>query len=217
MNRLWSWLYKNIANILTVLRFPLGCLMIWAGICFGPWTHLFFYFFFAACVADNLDGRIARRLKITSEFGERWDPFADKFIQGIIFCFLLAEPRIEFGWKAVIGLLALAEACLIVIRVLGIRNGIRVPSNWFGKLKMGTISAATAGYLFYFIAEAHWGHAHRAVALFVLGGMCVVSLICAGGSFYLHVVQYRKKKRQQLKGLFRNLRQLGPGRGLPQG
>ena len=79
-----SYFFKNIANIFTIFRillapiffiFFISKLYIAAFICF-----------LIASLTDALDGYLARKYKIISDFGSIYDPLADKIL--IFFAFL---------------------------------------------------------------------------------------------------------------------------------
>ena len=68
----------TLPNILTIARI-LAVMPLVACIGAGNWTAAF-WIFIAAAQTDFLDGWIARRWKLTSEFGRFLDPLADKLI-----------------------------------------------------------------------------------------------------------------------------------------
>src|SRR6516162_5497076 len=71
----------NLPNKLTVSRFGLTVLFLWAM--FSKFTYndtLALFFFCLAGVSDYLDGRIARDRKLITNFGILMDPLADKIM-----------------------------------------------------------------------------------------------------------------------------------------
>lgn len=73
-----SSFYKYIPNALTILRLLGTPLTLWI-IAKGELTTAF-WFFFAICITDWLDGYLARRWQVTSKLGQVLDPLADKFL-----------------------------------------------------------------------------------------------------------------------------------------
>lgn len=71
-------LYKYIPNILSALRVAGMPVCVWAI----AQDKLFyaFWFFFAVCITDWLDGYLARRWQVISKLGQILDPVADKLL-----------------------------------------------------------------------------------------------------------------------------------------
>jgi cardiolipin synthase len=66
----------NLPNLITIARILLVPVIVWA---IGSGEMLFaFILFLAAGVSDAVDGFLAKRLGMTSEFGSYLDPLADK-------------------------------------------------------------------------------------------------------------------------------------------
>ncbi len=84
---------KNIPNLITSLRIILiPCIIICLELndTNYNWVALFFYIF--AGLSDFLDGFLARRLEIESNFGKFLDPIADKIlVVSIIFIMVVIE------------------------------------------------------------------------------------------------------------------------------
>jgi cardiolipin synthase len=66
----------NLPNLITTGRIVLVPIVVWA-ITVGQ-IQLAFWLFVVAGVSDAVDGFLAKRLKVTSEFGAYLDPLADK-------------------------------------------------------------------------------------------------------------------------------------------
>ena len=87
---------NNIPNLLTILRILLIPGII---ICIEldqpkySWIALFFYVF--ACFSDFLDGYIARKFDIESNFGKFLDPIADKILIVALLIILLDNNKIS--------------------------------------------------------------------------------------------------------------------------
>ena len=76
----------NIANVLTVLRIVLVPFFAWALLQDGgdsaTWRWVAFAIFAVAMVTDKIDGDLARKHDLITDFGKIADPIADKAITG---------------------------------------------------------------------------------------------------------------------------------------
>lgn len=91
--------------------------------------------FIVAAVSDVLDGQIARRWNLTTDFGRIADPFADKVIVTGAFLFLV--PIAGSGVSAWMVVLIVARESLVDgLRGFAESRGIPFPANVWGKLKM---------------------------------------------------------------------------------
>ena len=72
MKKYWS-IVIMIADIISALRIVFGLCML----CFKPFSALFYVFYSLGGITDMLDGFVARKLKIESDFGEKLDSVAD--------------------------------------------------------------------------------------------------------------------------------------------
>ena len=68
----------NIANILTVSRLVMVPLLVWFMFMDGlGWQLAAFAVFVIAAVTDRVDGELARRYGLVTDFGKIADPIAD--------------------------------------------------------------------------------------------------------------------------------------------
>jgi CDP-diacylglycerol---glycerol-3-phosphate 3-phosphatidyltransferase len=122
----------NIANALTVLRLalvPVFVLLLLAG---GPaYRVAAFGVFAAASVTDLLDGELARRRRLVTDFGKIADPIADKALTGAALITLSALG--ELAWW-VTGVILLREFAVTGLRFWVIRRGVIAASRG-GKAK----------------------------------------------------------------------------------
>ena len=90
---------KWIPNILTVINLLAGLLAMLLA--FAEQWLIAIGLIFAAALFDSLDGRVARRLNVTSEFGKELDSLADLVSFGVapatLFYLLLLT---QLGWSA---------------------------------------------------------------------------------------------------------------------
>ena len=121
----------NVANALTVLRLVLVPVFVYFLVEGGTGDRaLAFVAFAVASVTDLLDGELARRRGLITDFGKIADPIADKALTGSALITLSA-----------LGELAWWVTCVIVVRELAV-TGLR-----FWVIRHGVIAASRGGKL----------------------------------------------------------------------
>ena len=140
----------NLPNKLTVSRFALTVVFLWA--LFWPWEVPFrftfaLFFFCLAGVTDFLDGRIARSRNLITNFGILMDPLADKimtcsaFIAFVESTHMRPDAPVKLGaWMVVI--IVSRELAITGLRLLAASKNILLAAERYGKHK--TISQITA-------------------------------------------------------------------------
>jgi CDP-diacylglycerol--glycerol-3-phosphate 3-phosphatidyltransferase len=83
-------------------------------------------------LTDLLDGYLARRLDLESEFGKVLDPIADKFLLYSTLIALLVVGKIFYYWVI---LLIGRELFIMGLRMVALENDFSVHVSSFGKLK----------------------------------------------------------------------------------
>jgi len=136
----------NLPNRLTVSRFFLtggfvaSMTLGWRGdtswlpvpIAWGWGFSFGLIFFVAAAITDYLDGEIARRRKLETDFGRLMDPLADKILMAAAFICLIPEHAIP-AWAAIV--IISREFLITGLRLLAAGKGIVLPSEKLGKHK----------------------------------------------------------------------------------
>jgi len=120
----------NLPNKLTLLRvalIPLCLLFTMLGL-----NVLAAALFIIACLTDYLDGYIARKQGIVTNFGRFADPVADKILTLTMMTALLARGD-YFWWAAVI--VAARELAVDGLRLVAVDQGIVIPAGNLGKVK----------------------------------------------------------------------------------
>ena len=91
----------NLPNKLTLLRIILVPVFIAvAAIGFPGWNYVAAVVFFAASLTDSLDGKIARKRNIVTDFGKLVDPIADKMLTSaamVVLVTWVCEINLELG------------------------------------------------------------------------------------------------------------------------
>ena len=175
----------NLANALTVLRLALVplflALLLHDDGADALWRVLAFLAFAVASVTDRIDGEVARRRGIVTDFGKIADPIADKALVGsaLVGLSLLGE----LPWWVTVLVLA-REVGVTALRLVVIRHGV-MPASRGGKLKtllqglaIGLLVLPTEGWV-------------NTVALTVMGVAVVVTLV-TGVDYVLRALTLRR-------------------------
>lgn len=127
-------LVRFIPNILTMIRVIL-VIPIYLFLSGGFKEKLLALFILAiAGLTDFLDGKIARKYKVESEFGNFMDPLADKLIVLSIFIsFLKLDSTIFPYWM--VWLIICREFIITALRIGGIKQESKVETLYIGKVK----------------------------------------------------------------------------------
>lgn len=120
---------KHIPNILTIVRFIFIPLIV---IALALDNYLLALILFTiSAITDVLDGIIARKYNVISDFGKLMDPLADKCTQLSVLLTLTIKGVIPF-WIIVV--LILKESILIAGASFLYGKQLVVSSKWYGKL-----------------------------------------------------------------------------------
>jgi CDP-diacylglycerol--glycerol-3-phosphate 3-phosphatidyltransferase len=137
----------NLPNVLTMFRIVLVPVFVWLmvadGSHQGPLRWLAVLAFAVAMYTDQLDGQIARRRNLVTNFGKIADPIADKLLTGA--GLLLLSALGELPWWITIVILA-REWGVTALRFVVIRYGV-MPASPGGKLKTVLQTIALGLYL----------------------------------------------------------------------
>ena len=124
----------NTPNKLTLLRvilipfFVVCMLAVDAG--WGKWAAL--AIFIVASLTDTLDGYLARRDNLVTNFGKFMDPLADKLLVCSAMICLVDMERIP-SWIVII--IIGREFVISGFRLIASDNGVVIAANYWGKIK----------------------------------------------------------------------------------
>jgi CDP-diacylglycerol--glycerol-3-phosphate 3-phosphatidyltransferase len=122
----------NVANALTVLRLALVPVFVWFLVAGGTSDRSFAFVAFAvASVTDLLDGELARRRSLITDFGKIADPIADKALTGSALITLSCLGELAW-WVTVV--IVVRELAVTALRFWVIRRGVIAASRG-GKAK----------------------------------------------------------------------------------
>ena len=122
----------NIANLLTVLRILFVPLFVWLLFADGTvWRVAALVVFVVASITDRLDGELARKRHIVTDFGKIADPIADKALTGsaLVSLSILGE---LWWWVTIV--ILVREIGITLLRFVVIRYGV-MPASKGGKIK----------------------------------------------------------------------------------
>ena len=96
----------------------------------GKWIAL--VIFIAASITDTLDGYIARKYHLVTNFGKFMDPLADKLLVcSAMICFIELEKLPAWFVIIIIG----REFIISGFRLIAAENGVVIAANYRGKIK----------------------------------------------------------------------------------
>jgi CDP-diacylglycerol--glycerol-3-phosphate 3-phosphatidyltransferase len=192
----------NLPNKLTLARmFMVPFLMIFITFDFGlgVWSRLIAAGFFAlASATDFLDGYLARRDNLVTNFGKFMDPLADKlmvFVALISLCYVTGRDTIFLGndifgetiidkAESVYGVCLLAATVIVIFRELAVTSmrmvvtntdGVVIAANWLGKVK----TCVQIGFILSAIIEPMFDYAFlggHAVSYVMMAAMSVLTI-----------------------------------------
>lgn len=127
---------KLLPNILTIARIVMVPFILWFIVDGGTWTGWSaLALFLVASFTDHLDGRIARKYNVISDFGKIADPIADKMLTLGVFITL---SFIDYPpWWFTITVIA-RELAVTVLRMWLLRRSYVLPASKGGKFKTVT-------------------------------------------------------------------------------
>jgi CDP-diacylglycerol---glycerol-3-phosphate 3-phosphatidyltransferase len=178
----------NIANGLTVLRLLL--VPVFAVLLFHDdgqetvWRIWACVVFVIASVTDRLDGELARKRGLVTEFGKLADPIADKALVGTALVGLSALGELPW-WVTVV--ILIREVGVTLLRFWVIRHGV-MPASRGGKVKTLLQGVAIGLYV---LPLSGWLHE---VAVVVMGAAVVMALI-TGVDYVARALRLRRTTR----------------------
>ena len=132
----------NLPNRLTIFRMLLVPLMV-AVSSFDAWLPGWNYYaaaiFFIADMTDILDGYIARKRNLVTNFGKLMDPIADK----LLFCSAFIMMTYMHMLNPILCIIFVGREIIVSgFRLVTANSGKVIAANWLGKLKSGLQVAA---------------------------------------------------------------------------
>lgn len=130
----------NTANKLTILRVILVPVFMVFLLMESTWAHVVaLLVFIIASLTDMLDGKIARKYNMITNFGKFMDPLADKMLTTAAFLIFM-EKGIIGSWALMI--ILAREFMVSGVRLLAAGEGNVIAASFWGKFK--TVSQMVA-------------------------------------------------------------------------
>lgn len=137
----------NIPNTLSVFRIlliPFTAYYLYLGN-----MKTAFFMFLTAGLTDILDGYIARRSNMITDFGKIIDPIADKLMHITVLAFMAVRGLMP--WAAAAAILV-KESMMFLGGASLYRKNVVVEANWYGKAATVVTSACVAVILLFYEA-----------------------------------------------------------------
>lgn len=129
----------NLPNKLTMFRvilIPVFIVVLMTGLIADPLNrYIGTLIFCVASFTDYLDGHIARKYNLVTNFGKFMDPLADKLlVSSALICMI--EMGILPAWIVII--IISREFIITGFRLIAAEGGLVIAASWWGKIKTVT-------------------------------------------------------------------------------
>jgi len=190
----------NVPNALTTLRIVMVPFFGWALLHDGgdsnAWRWVAWALFVVAMITDKVDGDLARKHNLITNFGKIADPIADKAVTGMAFIGLSIVGDI-WWWVTIIVLLREWSVTLLRLSIL---KEVVVAAAWSGKVKtvLQAIALSTLCLPLRQVTGEPWdtlGNVLFYAAQVVLAGAVAVTM-WSGYEFFRDVWRQRANIRQ---------------------
>ena len=174
-----NWRGLNWANRITLLRIgaiaPILLLMHFPG---RVTCLLAAVLFLLAALSDFLDGYIARRGGLVTNFGKFLDPLADKLLICSVIIEMVGLGRVP-AWVAV--LMVMRELAVTGLRAVAADNGVVIAADRYGKLKTVVQIVALVPLLLHFPV---YGVPMHELGIFILYIALLLTILSGINYFY---------------------------------
>ena len=143
----------NVPNILTMIRIfctPIMVLMFLLPIPNGSGIYIALGIYIFGCFTDLLDGKIARKYNLITDFGKFMDQIADKFITTTAMILVLFA-GVTVEWLSILMLLVvvLRDILLSGIRMVAANKNVVIAADIYGKVKSLFLDVANMVLMLY--------------------------------------------------------------------
>jgi CDP-diacylglycerol---glycerol-3-phosphate 3-phosphatidyltransferase len=189
----------NVPNALTTLRIVMVPFFGWALLTEDGhsllWRCVAYLLFVVAMITDKVDGDLARKHNLVTDFGKIADPIADKALTGMAFVGLSVIGGL-WWWVTIVVLVR--EWGITLLRVEMIRHGVVISASSGGKLKT-LLQTFALGLLVLPLRLLHgtWdtlGTALWWVAVVLMAAAVVVTVV-TGVDYLVKAIVVRRQQR----------------------
>ncbi len=167
----------NLPNKLTILRMVLivPFVIILLTDCAGDYSRwIALAIFIVASLTDMLDGKIARKYNLITNFGKFMDPLADKvLVCSAMICLVELNPDMLPAWAVII--IIAREFIISGFRLVASDAGIVIAASWWGKCK--TVSQMVMVILMLANIRVSFMPIVISVVMYIAVALTVISLI----------------------------------------
>lgn len=181
----------NLPNKLTVLRILMIPLFVIIAVVPMNWGAFDFYgtklpitqlvaaiIFAVASITDWLDGYIARRDNLVTNFGKFADPLADKMLVLTAFIVLVGQNRVA-SW--IVAIIVCRELAVTGLRLLLVEDGEVMAAAWPGKVKTATQMIAIVLLLINNVPFNAIGFPAAQIFLYI----CLIATVYSGVDYFV--------------------------------
>ena len=178
----------NLPNKLTLTRIllvPVFMIFVSLGQYITPSYNPRYYLiagliFAVASFTDFLDGYLARKNNLVTDFGKFMDPLADKCLTTAAFLYMLADGVCH---PVVLAVILFREFAVAGVRMLAAETGTVIAANMWGKVK--TVLQMLTIIFYYFVGALAGPTDVMAVSLIaqILCWLCGAATLLSGGIY----------------------------------
>lgn len=164
----------NLPNRLTLVRvllIPFFVLFMLVNICGEADKYIAVAIFAVASITDMLDGKIARKYNLVTNFGKFMDPLADKLL--VCSAMICLIGKVLPAWVVII--IISRELIISGFRTIAADNGVVIAASWWGKYK--TVSQMTMIILLIVDFQFKWFLYLEYAFVYIALALTLVSLI----------------------------------------
>ena len=153
----------NTPNKLTLARMIATPIFMATMLIEFPYHYLVSLVLFAlASLTDMIDGKMARKYNLVTDFGKFLDPLADKMLTTsayLGFMFLYSATGGNYGWQmtTIVFIVLFREFMVSSLRLVTAKSGLVVAANIWGKLKTVSQMVGLVAALFFYTLVVDFG------------------------------------------------------------
>ena len=167
----------NLPNKLTILRvimIPFFVFFLLSGVGGSASKWIALVIFAAASITDTLDGYIARRDNLITDFGKFMDPLADKLLVCSAMICMIPLGKLQ-AWFVIV--IIAREFIISGFRLVASDNGIVIAASYWGKFKTTFQMLMVIVIIFNINLQLGWLNILGTILIYVALVLTVVSLI----------------------------------------
>ena len=164
----------NLPNKLTILRvimIPFFVLFMLADITGQYDKYIAVTIFIIASLTDMLDGKIARKYNLITNFGKFMDPLADKLLVSAALICLIGD-KLQ-AWIVII--IISRELVISGFRTIAADNGVVIAAGWWGKYK--TVSQMVMIIVMIINLDYKWYGILEYVLIYLALALTIISMV----------------------------------------